>query len=342
MSTTLSTHDPARPSRNLGSTERLLERDDLERVSWGAIFLGLAIALGLQVLLGLLGVAIGLGVLDPSDPSGAGAWGVGTTIYVIIVQIVSLLTGGYIAARLSPAFTNRSAIVHGASIWALSTVIMVWLGTTAAGMVLTGMSNAVASMGNAAGQTVQALVPDELDLDLPHVAFTSLPADMQQTLRQRGITPGNLDQEIVRAYRQVVSPQEQQAVMEALRQAAADIARSPGDAATDIDQAVDQIFGQGGVLTREDTQQFQQTLQNRLGLSDDEVQQITAQVQQAIEDARQGARNALENAQRQTVAVAEGVSDQVASIAFWTFIASLLGLTAAVVGGWIGKVKLHA
>jgi hypothetical protein len=341
MSETTTAYETGRPIAAEGPAGRPPARGSLEHVSWSAIFLGLVIALGIQILLGLLGVAIGFTVLDPSDPNDAGAWGVGSTIYLIIVQIVSLFLGGYIAARLSPAFTDRSAILHGASIWALSTVIMVWLGTTAAGMMLTGMSNAIASIGNATGQAVQAVVPDGLELDLPQVAFDNLPADLEQALRERGITPQSLDQEITRAYRDVVSPQEQQAIMQALRQAAADIARSPSDAATDIDQAVDQIFGQGGVLTRQDERQLEQTLQDRLGLSDGEARQITAQLQQAVDDARRAARDALQSAQQQTVALAEKVSDSAALIAFWTFIASLLGLIAAVLGGRLGEVKVR-
>jgi ElaB/YqjD/DUF883 family membrane-anchored ribosome-binding protein len=337
MTETISTYGSARRPGVATPTDRTLAWENLEHVSWGAIFLGLVIALAVQVLLGLLGIAVGFGVLDPSDPGGAQAWGVGSTIYVIFVQIVSLFLGGYIAARLSPAFTDRSAMLHGASIWALSTVIMVWLGTTTAGMLLTGMSNAVASIGNAAGQTVQAVLPD--DLELPQIGFDDLPPDMQQSLRERGITPNNLDQEVGRIFNQVVSQQERQAVMQALQQAAVEIAQNPGDAGARIDEAVDEIFGPGGVLTQQDVQQLEQALQNRLGLSNAEAQQITERIEQTVEDARQGARDALQSAQQQTVAVAEGASDTVASIALWTFIASLLGLIAAVVGGWLGEVK---
>jgi ElaB/YqjD/DUF883 family membrane-anchored ribosome-binding protein len=339
MTETISTYGtPRRPGAAV-PTDRPLAWDNLEHVSWGAIFLGLVIALALQILLGLLGIAIGFTVLDPSDPAGAGAWGVGSTLYVILVQIASLFLGGYIAARLSPAFTDRSAMLHGASIWALSTVIMVWLGTTTAGMLLTGMSNAVASIGNAVGQTVQAVLPDDLDLDLSQLSFDELPPDVQQSLRERGITPNNLQREVSQVYSQVVSPQEQQAIMQALRQAAANIAQNPAAAGTEIDEAVEQIFGAGGVLTQQDVSQLEQSLQNRLGLSDAEVQQITAQIEQAVEDARQAATEALQTATQQTVAVAEDMSDTVATIAFWTFIASLLGLAAAVVGGWLGEVK---
>ncbi len=120
------------------SAERALVREQLYHVSWGAIFLGLVIAVGIQILLGLLGISIGLNAFEPADPNSASAWGLGTSLYVIATQIVSLLLGGFMVARLSPARTDQSAVMHGASIWALSTIIMVWLGTTTAGMVING------------------------------------------------------------------------------------------------------------------------------------------------------------------------------------------------------------
>jgi len=89
---------------------------------------------------------------------------------------------------------------------------------------------------------------------------------------------------------------------------AVDIAQNPGDAGARIDETVDEIFGQGGVLTQQDVQQLEQALQTRLGLSNAEVQQISNRIEQAVEDARQGARDALQSAQQQTLAVAEGAS----------------------------------
>lgn len=321
------------------AADRHLNREHLHHVSWGAIFLALAIAIGVQVLLGLLGIAIGFRAFNPADPSGAGAWGIATSLYVIAVQIISLLLGGYIAAQLSPARTDQSAMLHGASIWALATIVMIWLGTTTAGMVVGGVSSAVSNIGNLAGQAVEAAVPDDFSMSLPDIEFQDLPEPVQETLRENGITPDDLQQEVYAAYRQVVTEQEQQQVVEELQQAATRILRDPTNAPEQIEKTLDDIFGQGGILTQQDLDTLERTLKNRLNLSDQEVQEITNQIQQRFDETRQAAQEAFETAQREAIEGADWASSKIASIALWTFIASLLGLIAAVIGGKVGVVK---
>ena len=326
----------------VAAAERVYPREWLHHVSWGAIFLGLAIAIGIQILLGLLGISIGLVAFDPADPGGIQAWGVGTALYVIAVQIISLFVGGFVAARLSPARTDQSALFHGASIWALATIIMVWFGSTTTGMLISTLSNAASGLWNTGTQAVEAVVPDDLDIGFPELDYRMLPEPLRETLRDRGITAENLQQEIQGAYRDVVTPQEQQQIVQQLQQLAADLLRSPGDAGTDVRQAVDDIFGQGAILSQQDIQQFETTLQNRLNLSDQEVQQLTTAAEQAVTQAQQAAEDALNTVRTQVTDVADQTSDSLASIAFWTFIASLIGLLAAIGGGKVGEVKFAA
>ncbi len=320
------------------AVDRDLLREQLHHVSWGAIFFGLIIALGFQILLGLLGVAIGFNAFDPHDPSGADAWGIGTSLYVVAVQLISLFLGGYIASQMSPARTGQSAMLHGASIWALATILMVWLGTTTAGMVVSGVSSAVASIGNVAGQAIQAAIPEDFSMSLPDIEFHDLPDPVQETLRQNGITPDNLQQEVYAAYRQVVTEREQQQVVQELQQAATRILQNPMNTPEEIEKVIDDIFGQGGILTQQNLEDLERTLQNRLNLSDQEVREITNQIQQTVEEVRRTAQQAIETAQREAIDAADRASSQIASIALWTFLASLVGLIAAVLGGKVGEI----
>lgn len=321
------------------TADRTLLREQLHHVSWGAIILGLVIAIGFQIMLGLLGVAIGFSAFNPDDPSGAGAWGMGTSLYVIAVQIISLFLGGYIASRLSPARTGQSAMLHGASIWALATIALFWLGTTAAGMMVSGVSSAVSSIGSVAGQAVQAAMPEEFSMSMPEFDYQDLPEPVRQTLRENGITPDNFQQELTSAYRQVVTEQEQQQVVEELQQAARRILRNPTNTPEQIETTIDDIFGRGGILTQQDLEQLERTLQTRLNLSDQEVQEITNQIQQRVDETRQAAQEAIATAQREAIEAADWVSNTIASIALWTFIASLVGLIAAMLGGKVGEIN---
>ena len=68
------------------------------RVSWGSIFAGAIIALATQLVLTLVGMAIGLATVSPASggtPSGT-ALGLGATIWLLISSLISLFFGGYI------------------------------------------------------------------------------------------------------------------------------------------------------------------------------------------------------------------------------------------------------
>ena len=72
------------------------------RISWGAIFAGAIIALATQLVLTLIGTAVGLATLNPEtgqNPSGT-TLGIGAGVWLVISSLVSLFLGGYIAGRL--------------------------------------------------------------------------------------------------------------------------------------------------------------------------------------------------------------------------------------------------
>lgn len=333
------TTDRTTPASSTVRDDSIPIRDRLQHVSWGAIFAGLVIAIGVQILLSLLGIGVGLVAVDPTDPAGSlGAWSIGTSIYMVVVQIISLFIGGYVAARLAPALTGQTAIFHGLSIWALAMIVAVWLGTTAAGAVVSGVSSAVSGLASVTGQAVTAAVPDDIDIDMPQVSFESLPQPVQETLRQNGITPQNLQQEVQAAYRQVISSQEEQQLTQELQQTAREILQSPGSAMQDIEQAVNEIFGKSGILNQQDVTQLKRTLENRLNLSEQDVEQITDQLQQTAEQTKQNVVQSLQAAKQQALQSAEAVAGQIGSIALWVFVASLLGLIAAIFGGKKGEV----
>lgn len=117
------------------------------RISWGAIFAGAIIALATQIVLSLIGMAIGLATLNPTtgdSPSGA-TLGTGAAIWVVISSLISLFLGGYIAARLAGRFNGW---LHGLITWGTLTLLTLMLLTTAAGQLIgaaSGLTNFAAS-----------------------------------------------------------------------------------------------------------------------------------------------------------------------------------------------------
>lgn len=112
------------------------------RISWGAIFAGSVVALAVQLVLTLIGGAVGLATLNPAtgqSPSGT-TLGIGAAIWVIISSLISLFAGGYVAGRLGGTFNGW---LHGLATWATVTTFTIVLLATAAG----GLVGAASGLG---------------------------------------------------------------------------------------------------------------------------------------------------------------------------------------------------
>src|SRR5215217_1230363 len=75
----------------------------LNRVSWGAVLVGVAIALVTQLVLNMIGLGIGVGTLDPGtgDNPSATSLSIGAGIWFVVAGIVASFAGGYAAGRLA-------------------------------------------------------------------------------------------------------------------------------------------------------------------------------------------------------------------------------------------------
>ena len=128
---------------------------------------GAIIALATQIVLTLIGVAIGLATLNPAtgdSPTGS-ALGAGAGIWLVLSSLISLFLGGFIAARLAGKVNGW---LHGLTTWGTLTLLMLMLLTTAAGQLI----------GTASGLTNFALSNSDKSSQL------QLPPALQQQLDQ--------------------------------------------------------------------------------------------------------------------------------------------------------------
>lgn len=121
------------------------------RLSWGAIFAGLVVAMVVQILLALLGLAIGFGTIDFQGGTGLGGIGVGAGIWAVVTALISLFVGGMAAGHLAGVLTRFDGVMHGVLVWGLSTIVALW--TLSA-----GVSTILGGMFGVAGQTLSAAV----------------------------------------------------------------------------------------------------------------------------------------------------------------------------------------
>jgi hypothetical protein len=164
-------------------------------VSWSAVFAGAIVAAALSLILLLMGSGLGLTMVSPWSNSGVSAttFAVSTAIWLIVVQWLSSALGGYLTGRLrtrwagvhsDEAFFRDTA--HGLLMWALATVLLAGVLSSAASAIVAGGAGAAASLaaGTAQGSaesakdrvTNAAGLPTEYFVDLMFRMPTASPA----------------------------------------------------------------------------------------------------------------------------------------------------------------------
>lgn len=101
-------------------------------ISWSAVFAGAFAALGLTIVLVILGSAFGFGAMSPFPGDGLSAMTIGavTIIWLILTQIFASVAGGYIAGRVRLRWSiHRDEVffrdtVHGFLTWAVASALM--------------------------------------------------------------------------------------------------------------------------------------------------------------------------------------------------------------------------
>jgi hypothetical protein len=118
---------------------------------WGSIVGGTVAALGIAALLYSLGLALGLSAIDPDDPGSLKPSSIFTGVWALIVSLVALFVGGYVAARGASALTRMAGGLHGLVMWGLTVVAGMWL----LGNVVSGLLSGAAVMGRTATDAVR-------------------------------------------------------------------------------------------------------------------------------------------------------------------------------------------
>jgi hypothetical protein len=119
-------------------------------ISWRAILAGIVVALGVDVLLSLLGFAVGLTAFEPT-PGATKGIGLALGIWLIITAIASVFAGAYFGARVAGDPWKGDGVAHGVMVWAGFTILSLWLVGSGIGKIVSGAagvaSTAIGMMG---------------------------------------------------------------------------------------------------------------------------------------------------------------------------------------------------
>lgn len=192
----------------------------LNQVSWGAVLAGVVLALVIQLLLNLLGIGIGVATIDPgaADSPAVSTFSIAAGIWYVVAGIVAAFAGGYFASRLSGRPLRSAGALHGITAWAVTTLVVLYLLTTAAGSLIGGafstVSGAVGGLGRTAATVAETVAPAVSGVADP---FAAIEQEIQGATG--GTDPQELRDAAVTAVRAAVTGDEAQA--EAAREEAA-------------------------------------------------------------------------------------------------------------------------
>ena len=137
----------------------------VNNVSWGGVLAGVVAGLVTQLILNLIGIGIGASTLNPmtGDNPSASGFSIGAGIWWALSGIIAAFVGGYIASRLSGRPKSSTGGWHGLTSWALTTLVVFYLLTTAVGGLIGGafntVSGAIGGVGHAVSSAAQTAVP---------------------------------------------------------------------------------------------------------------------------------------------------------------------------------------
>ena len=152
----MQTSTTSRTTAPIGASDVVGVHEPRPRISWGAVMAGAILALVVQLLLQMLGAGIGLSTVDPlrpGDTPSASAFATTAGIWWAVGGLIAAYIGGWLAGKLAGVARAGDGAWHGLMSWAVSTLVTVYVLSTAAGSLLSGATNVA---GTAASATATA------------------------------------------------------------------------------------------------------------------------------------------------------------------------------------------
>jgi hypothetical protein len=129
-------------------------------VSWSSILAGVTAAIAVQLLLNLLGIAVGAGTINPQQGQQPGqGLAVGAAIWFVLSSIIALFVGGWIAGRLAGTSNKKDGALHGFVTWALASLVLFYLLSSAVGGLVGGAASALGQTASLAARGAKAVTP---------------------------------------------------------------------------------------------------------------------------------------------------------------------------------------
>lgn len=286
-------------------------------IRWSAIFAGFVVGISVQMVLTLLGLAIGAWSIDLRESQPAQGIPIGTGIWTGISMLISAFVGGYVTSRLSGAPLRSDGIYHGAVVWGVTWLVFAWLATTAMATMIGGLFSAFGSglhaIGQAAGQGVSAAVSKVAE----------------KTNVKANVSAEGLRKQIESVLQATKKSELQPGAIKKDAEKVTDKAQSGQSLSQVTDAGVAELQEKLAALDREAALNV---MVNKLGMSKTQAEEVVQSTIGMIEPLKEKVQEVKE----QSVDVANATIKKLASAAWWMFLLAVFSLLASVAGGAFG------
>lgn len=275
-------------------------------LSWRAVLAGTVAGLAIHLLLTLLGLGLGIGVMDPiTDENPVAKLGAGAAIAWCVSALIALWSGGWVAGRFAPVAFKRSGCLHGFLVWSVATVAVFCFATSTAGMMIGGAAKIV-------GQGFQLVAK-------PVAAAASGAGDVgKDAIKQNSDTIGSFLDEAIQSRGENTNPG---AAVRAKRE---------------IGYAVSRLFAPGGDVNDQEKRAAVTRAMTEAGVSEADANRMLTEWTASYERMKADFKVAKDKAEQKAREAGEAASKAVSRAAVWTFLAFLLGAIMASAGGMCG------
>lgn len=210
--------------RRISHSPKVLAADGM-RVSWGGIFGGVLVALGVLLLLAALGLAVGITAADPGQTD-ARTLGTGAGLWAAASLLLALFIGGMVSTLIGAIYDRATGVFEGALVWIVSVLLMAYMAASGVGMLASGAFSLVSGATQAVGAVFQGASGD-LSSD-----------DVDQMLER--LKDPNTAQQLATATG--VPRSEVQSTLSEIAQRVENARENPAQAAAEVRQGVAQIY----------------------------------------------------------------------------------------------------
>ena len=284
------------------------------RIRWSAVVAGFVVGVTVQMVLTLLGLAIGAWTIDLHESQPAQGIPLGTGIWTGLSMLISAFAGGFVTSRLSGAPLRSDGMYHAAVVWGLTWLVFTWLTTTAMATMIGGLFSAfgtgLQSMGQAAGQGINTTVSKVVDKATSNTALTA----------------DGLKKQIELVLQSTNKPELQPAEV---KKDAAKVAGQAQSLTQVTDAGISELKDKLAALDKEAAINV---MVNKFGMSRTQAQEVVQSSIGIIEPLKEKAQDVKE----QSLTMANATMKNFASVAWWMFLLAMLSLGATMGGGALG------